>query len=166
WSIDPEKSKYWPRLREANKNEHNLRSGRALKEFNLPDQQPFEETVTLSNRDLLLYTRGFRSIDDDQSRHHLSKLLTYPMTIGGILHTFSPYNLRNQHLTIQGYRSLTTLRQSLHPPLGTNTALNLNRTINPIRIFILGARAEYSLPPSIWSQMTHLFTSPDVLFQI
>ncbi|CAH7688389.1 hypothetical protein PPACK8108_LOCUS23356 [Phakopsora pachyrhizi] len=29
---------------QANKDEHNLRSGRALKEFNLPDQQPFEET--------------------------------------------------------------------------------------------------------------------------
>ncbi|CAH7676258.1 hypothetical protein BY996DRAFT_4574952 [Phakopsora pachyrhizi] len=166
WSIDPEKSKYWPRLREANEDEHDLRSGRALKEFDLPDQQPFEETVTLSNWDLLLYTRGFRSIDDDRSRRHLSKLLTYPMTIGGILHEFSPYNLRNQRLTVQGYRSLTALRQSLHPPLGTNTALNLNRTINPIRIFILGARAESSLPPSVWSQLTHLFTSPDVSFQI
>ncbi|CAH7677671.1 hypothetical protein BY996DRAFT_4588143, partial [Phakopsora pachyrhizi] len=164
WSIDPEKSKYWPRLGEANKNKHNLRSGRALKEFNLPDQQPFEETVTLSNWDLLLYTRGFRSIDGDQSRHHLSKLLTYPMTIGGILHTFSPYNLRNQHLTIQGYRSLTSIIRSV---LYYFFFLKKQaQTINTIRIFILGARAEYSLPPSIWSQMTHLFTSPDVLFQI
>ncbi|PLW09822.1 hypothetical protein PCANC_18305 [Puccinia coronata f. sp. avenae] len=166
WEKDEEKAKYWPRLREANEDEHDLRSGRAMLEFDLPDCQPYEEAITLANWDLLLYTRGFRSIDDDRARRHVSKLLTYPMTIGSILHEFSPYSTRNQRLTLEGYRSLTALRQSLHPPLGTNTAQVLGRTINPIRVFILGARAESSLPPAVWSQLPYLFPSPDVSFQI
>ncbi|KAH9469887.1 hypothetical protein Pst134EA_007159 [Puccinia striiformis f. sp. tritici] len=166
WEKDTEKAKYWPRLREANEDEHDLRSRRTMLEFDLPDCQPYEETITLANWDLLLYTRGFRSIDDDRPRRHISKLLTYPMTIGAILHEFSPYSTRNQRLTVEGYRSLTALRQSLHPPLGTNTAQTLSRTINPIRIFILGARAESSLPPRVWSQLAYLFPSPDVSFQI
>lgn len=166
WEKDTEKAKYWPRLREANEDEHDLRSLRPMLEFDLPDCQPYEETITLANWDLLLYTRGFRSIDDDRSRRHVSKLLTYPMTIGAILHEFSPYSIRNQRLTVEGYRSLTALRQSLHPPLGTNTAQVLGRTINPIRIFILGARAESSLPPAVWSQLPYLFPSPDVSFQV
>ncbi|WAQ83168.1 hypothetical protein PtA15_3A536 [Puccinia triticina] len=166
WESDGEKAKYWPRLREANEDEHDLRSQRPMLEFDLPDCQPYEETITLANWDLLLYTRGFRSIDEDRSRRHVSKLLTYPMTIGAILHEFSPYSTRNQRLTLEGYRSLTALRQSLHPPLGTNTAQVLGRTINPIRIFILGARAESSLPPAVWSQLPYLFPSPDVSFQV
>ncbi|MBW0488052.1 hypothetical protein O181_027767 [Austropuccinia psidii MF-1] len=166
WEVDQEKAKYWPRLREANEDEHDLRSRRQMVEFDLPDCQPYEEAITLANWDLLLYTRGFRSIDDDRSRRHLSKLLTYPITIGGILHEFSPYTTRSRRLTIEGYRSLTALRQSLHPPLGTNTAQLLGRTINPVRIFILGARAESSLPPAVWAQLPYLFPSPDVSFQI
>lgn len=166
WLIDPEKANYWPRLREANEDEHDLRSGRPMLEFDLPDCQPYEESITLANWDLLLYTRGFRSIDHDRSRRHVSKLLTYPITIGAILHEFSPYTTRNHRLTTQGHRSLTALRQSLHPPLGTNTAQVLGRTINPIRVFILGARAESSLPPQVWSQLPYLFPSPDVSFQI
>ncbi|KAA1110409.1 translational activator for mitochondrial COX1 [Puccinia graminis f. sp. tritici] len=166
WEMDGEKAKYWPRLREANEDEHDLRSQRPMLEFDLPDCQPYEETITLANWDLLLYTRGFRSIDEDRSRRHVSKLLTYPMTIGAILHEFSPYSTRNQRLTLEGYRSLTALRQSLHPPLGTNTAQVLGRTINPIRIFILGARAESSLPPAVWAQLPYLFPSPDVSFQV
>jgi splicing suppressor protein 51 len=36
WEEDPEKEKYWARLREANEDEHDLRSGRLIKEFELP----------------------------------------------------------------------------------------------------------------------------------
>lgn len=166
WESDREKAKYWPRLRESNEDEHDLRSGRPMNEFDLPGCQPYEEAITLSNWDLFLYTRGFRSIDEDRSRRHISKLLTYPISIGAVLHEFSPYSTRNMRLTTEGYRSLTALRQSLHPPLGVNTAQVLGRTLNPIRIFILGARAESSLPPAVWAQLPFLFPSPDVSFQI
>lgn len=36
WAEDTEKGRYWPRLREANEDEHDLRSGRELTEFRLP----------------------------------------------------------------------------------------------------------------------------------
>ena len=36
WASDPEKGRYWPRLREANEDEHDLRSGREMTEFRLP----------------------------------------------------------------------------------------------------------------------------------
>lgn len=124
WEVDPEKAKYWPRLRESNEDEHDLRSGRPMNEFDLPGCQPYEEAITLANWDLFLYTRGFRSVDEDRSRRHVSKLLTYPISIGGILHEFSPYSTRNQRLTLEGYRSLTGTRHpstsrtiSVHPSL-------------------------------------------------
>lgn len=36
WNEDLEKGRYWPRLREANEDEHDLRSGRQMTEFELP----------------------------------------------------------------------------------------------------------------------------------
>lgn len=36
WEEDDEKGRYWPRLREANEDEHDLRSGREMTEFKLP----------------------------------------------------------------------------------------------------------------------------------
>lgn len=36
WEGDAEKDRYWPRLREANEDEHDLRSGREMTEFKLP----------------------------------------------------------------------------------------------------------------------------------
>jgi splicing suppressor protein 51 len=36
WEADPNKGRYIPRLREANEDEHDLRSGREMTEFYLP----------------------------------------------------------------------------------------------------------------------------------
>lgn len=60
----------------------------------------------MGNWDVFLYTRGFPSIDTERSRRHVSKLLTFPLSIGSILHENSPYNLRNQRLLPEGLRSL------------------------------------------------------------
>jgi splicing suppressor protein 51 len=38
WAADPDKGRYWPRLKEANEDEHDLRSGRELTEFKLPGE--------------------------------------------------------------------------------------------------------------------------------
>lgn len=113
WEADSEKYKYWTRLREANEDEHDLRSGRKVAEFELPGPQPYEEAVSMGNWDLFFYTRGFGSIDDDRARRHVSKLLTYPITIGGVLHEYSPYTLRNQRLTPEGLRTMSG--QPPHP---------------------------------------------------
>ena len=65
----------------------------------------------MANWDVFLYTRGFPSIDTDRSRRHISKLLTYPISIASVLHENSPYTLRNQRLLPEGLRSLVGKRR-------------------------------------------------------
>jgi splicing suppressor protein 51 len=45
-------------------------------------------------------------MDTDRSRRHASKLLTYPVTIGSVIHQYSALTLGNQRLTPEGSRSL------------------------------------------------------------
>ena len=106
WREDTEHARYVPRLREANEDEHDLRSGRPMSEFQLPRSQPHEAAVNLSGWDQYFYTRNFPSIEAERSKRHVSKLLTFPMTIVGALHEFSPYTRRNARLTHEGLRSL------------------------------------------------------------
>jgi len=58
------------------------------------------------------------------------------------------------------------LRYSLHPPRtgGGSDIKGLRPAPPPMRIFILGARAESSLPREVWVQLTHLF--PRVAFHV
>jgi splicing suppressor protein 51 len=124
WREDENHGRYWPRLREANEDEHDLRSGREMTEFRLPGalaghlageenadlcptgEQEYEQAVSMGNWDVFLYTRGVPSIDTERARRHVSKLLTYPITIGSVLHENSPYTIRNQRLLPEGLRSL------------------------------------------------------------
>jgi len=66
----------------------------------------YDETVSFSNWDIFWYTRGFPSVDDDRAGRHLSKLLTYPLSIAGVIHKHSSLTTRNQRLTPEGLRSL------------------------------------------------------------
>ncbi|GAA6006359.1 hypothetical protein JCM10207_000616 [Rhodosporidiobolus poonsookiae] len=163
WREDENHGRYWPRLREANEDEHDLRSGREMTEFKLPGEQPYEEAVSMGNWDVFLYTRGFASIESERARRHVSKLLTYPMTIGSVLHENSPYTLRNQRLLPEGLRSLVALRSTLHPPERPSSSSTPTGAAAlppaPARIFILGARAESSLPAHVLAQLSHLFPS-------
>jgi len=68
--------------------------------------QGYEEAVSLANWDVFWYTRGFASMDTERSRRHASKLLTFPITIGGTIHQHSGLTLSNQRLTPEGSRSL------------------------------------------------------------
>lgn len=52
----------------------------------------------------------------------------------------------------------TALRQTLHPQLGDKPSLDV------VRIFVVGARAEATLPPAVWDQLTYCF--PNVAFHI
>ena len=65
-----------------------------------------ETTISFANWDVFWYTRGFPSMNTERSRRHSSKLLTYPMTIGSVLHQFSGLTFNNQRLTSEGSRSL------------------------------------------------------------
>lgn len=145
-------------LRMINEDDHDLRSGRWFHEFEYPGPQLDEIVVNMTNWDTFLYTRQFEAINQDRSMRQATRLLTYPVTIASVLHELSPYNLKHR-LTFEGLKSLSALRYTMHPPRtgqGIDMA-GLRLSSPPIRIFILGARAESSLPRDIWIQLQYLF---------
>ncbi|KAI1460739.1 zinc-finger of mitochondrial splicing suppressor 51-domain-containing protein [Annulohypoxylon moriforme] len=147
-------------LRQINEDDHDLRSGRFFPEFEYAGPQMEEAAVNMTNWDTFLYTRLFEAINDDRSMRQVTRLLTYPVTIGSILHELSPYNIRKGgRLTPEGLKSLSALRYTLHPPRsgGGEDIKGLRPEAPPVRIFILGARAESSLPRNVWVQLAHLF---------
>lgn len=113
-------------------------------------------------------------MDEERSRRHASKLLTYPITIGSVLHQHSNLTLSNERLTSEGSRSLAgmshhllkariiltylvALRTTLHVAPGAPETEEATAGKPQMRIFILGARGESSLPPHVWDQLTLLF---------
>ena len=147
-------------LRQINEDDHDLRSGRFFPEFEYAGPQMDEAAINMTNWDTFLYTRQFEAINDDRSMRQVTRLLTYPMTIGSVLHELSPYNIRKGgRLTPEGLKSLSALRYTLHPPKsgGGVDVKGLRPEAPPVRIFILGARAESSLPRNVWVQLAHLF---------
>lgn len=145
-------------LREINEDEHDLRSGRVFPEFQFGEDQLPEAVVNLSNWDAFMYSRRYSAINEDRSMRHATRLLTYPVTVGSVLHDLSPYNVRNR-LTTEGLKSFSALRYSLHPPRtgGGTDIKGLRPTPPAMRLFILGARAESSLPRNAWMELAHLF---------
>ncbi|KAG5951723.1 hypothetical protein E4U53_002426 [Claviceps sorghi] len=147
-------------LRQINEDDHDLRSGRVFHEGNLPDLQLDEASVNMTNWDTFMYTREFAAVDSDRSMRQITRLLTYPVTIGSVLHELSPYSLKQgERLTVEGLKSFSALRYNLHPPkTGRGDGVNqLRPEPPPVRVFILGARAESSLPRPAWVQLAHLF---------
>lgn len=65
----------------------------------------------MANWDVFFYTRSFPSMDSDRSMRHVSKLLTYPMSIASILHRSSPYKYGDQ-ITVEGMRSIAGNHQT------------------------------------------------------
>ncbi|QIW96187.1 hypothetical protein AMS68_001705 [Peltaster fructicola] len=147
-------------LRQINEDDHDLLSGRFFNEFQYPGFQMEEAPVNMMNWDTLLYSREFEAIDEERPMRQATRLLTYPLTVGSVLHELSPYSLKSGgRLTPEGLRSFSALRYSLHPPLsGAGKDIKgLRPTPPPMRLFILGARAESSLPREVWQQLGYLF---------
>lgn len=95
-------------LREINEDDHDLRSGRFFPEFEYPGEQIEEALVNMTNWDTFLYTREFRAINEARSMRQATRLLTYPVTIGSVLHELSPYSIRKGgRLTVEGLKSLS-----------------------------------------------------------
>ena len=69
-------------------------------------EQPYDQAVSFANWDTLFFTREFPSIDSDRSVRHLSKVLTYPMTIAAVLHQNGPFTSGNGRVTREGRRSM------------------------------------------------------------
>ena len=95
-------------LREINEDDHDLRSGRFFPEFEYPGPQIEEALVNMTNWDTYLYCREYRAINEARSMRQATRLLTYPVTIGSVLHELSPYSIRKGgRLTVEGLKSLS-----------------------------------------------------------
>ena len=95
-------------LRQINEDDHDLRSGRWFPEFDYPGPQLDEILVNMTSWDTYLYTRGFEAINAERSMRQATRLLTYPLTVGSVLHELSPYNIRaGGRLTTEGLKSLS-----------------------------------------------------------
>jgi splicing suppressor protein 51 len=95
-------------MREINEDDHDLHSGRFFPEFEYPGPSIEEAVGNMMNWDTLLYSREFSAVNDQRSMRQVTRLLTYPITIGSVLHELSPYTIgRNGRLTGEGLRSLS-----------------------------------------------------------
>lgn len=95
-------------LRMINEDDHDLVSGRFFPEFDYPGPQEEEWVVNMTNWDTFLYTRQFNAVNFDRSMRQVTRLLTYPITIGSVLHELSPYNVRSGgRLTPEGLKSVS-----------------------------------------------------------
>ncbi|ORY22017.1 putative nuclear encoded protein required for translation of COX1 mRNA [Naematelia encephala] len=153
-----EHEEYCGRLREWNEDEHDIRSGRRIRELeDLPKEQQYDTAVNFANWDAMFFTRSFASIDSLRAVRHVSRLLTYPLTVAAVLHQNGPFTRRSGRLTGEGRRSMAALHSVLHLPPGSNESRASFTPQPPIRIFVLGARAESTLPPQLWQQLQYLF---------
>jgi mitochondrial splicing suppressor protein 51 len=95
-------------LKQINEDDHDLRSGRWFPEFEYPGPQLDEILVNMTSWDTFLYTRQFEAINEDRSMRQATRLLTYPLTVGSVLHELSPYSIRRGgRLTPEGLKSLS-----------------------------------------------------------
>ncbi|KAK5664186.1 hypothetical protein OQA88_402 [Cercophora sp. LCS_1] len=147
-------------LRQINEDDHDLHSGRFFGEFEYAGPQVEEALINMTNWDTFLYTRAFDAINSDRGMRQATRLLTYPITVGSVLHELSPYQMQKDgRLTVEGLKSFSALRYNLHPPKsgGSGDVKGLRVEPPPVRLFVLGARAESSLPRNVWVQLAHLF---------
>ena len=95
-------------LREINEDDHDLHSGRYFYEFHYPAEMIDEALVNFLNWDTYAYTRGFHAMDDMRNMRQATRLITYPATIGSILHELSPYTVKpGDRLTPEGLKSFS-----------------------------------------------------------
>lgn len=95
-------------LRQANEDDHDLRSGRFFPEFEYPPDQIEEAMVNMTNWDTFLFSREFAAINDERSMRQATRLLTYPVTVGSVLHELSPYDIKKGgRLTVEGLKSFS-----------------------------------------------------------
>lgn len=95
-------------LRQINEDDHDLRSGRVFEEGNLPDLQMEHAAINMTNWDTFMYTREFDAVNSDRQMRQITRLLTYPVTIGSVLHELSPYSIKaGERVTTEGLKSFS-----------------------------------------------------------
>lgn len=162
WEADTayHQSKKYDILKKVNIYEHDLRSGRDFPEFDFPAEQTRDAEFNLDSWDLFFYTREFYSMDTEFQLAASTKMLSYPVTMASLMHQFSPYQMvPDGPVTLEGLKSLAALRYSLYPELRGSSFKD-----RPLRLFVVGARAEAQLPANVWKQLSYLF--PRVEFEL
>ncbi|KAI9295503.1 hypothetical protein K502DRAFT_324297 [Neoconidiobolus thromboides FSU 785] len=152
-------SKYCSILKEINEDEHDLRSGRNFPEFKFPTVLGPEATINLTSWDTFFVTRNFKAVDEARQARHVSKILTYPLTIASCIHPFGPHRPGKQGLSYEGQRSMAAIHYTMEQHIN-----NMKAEKEQMRIFILGARAEGQLPPYAYLQLCYLF--PNLSFSL
>jgi len=69
--------------------------------------QSYDSAVNFTDWDTFFYTRTFPSMDNMRVFRHMTKVLTFPITIASVLFNLSPYMRSNGRLTKEGERSLS-----------------------------------------------------------
>ena len=144
------------------------------------ERQSTENQLNFSDWDHILFTRSMEMISSERSLRHVTNLLSYPYTIAGVLHENSPYTIKNR-LTIEGLTSMAGIfprrafltcvairTNALHPaPQGIDRLRETAVNTPTVRIFILGARGESSLPRYFWEQLCYCFWRvPFIIYMI
>lgn len=73
-------------------------------------------------------------MDTERARRHASKLLTYPLTIGSVLHQNSGLTLSNQRVTPEGSRSLAG--ESFQRDISANLLICLLQLFGPLCTYL------------------------------
>lgn len=95
-------------LRQINEDDHDLKSGRFFEETILPGEQFEDAKVNMTNWDTFMYTRQFTGVDSERPTRQITRLLTYPVTVGSVLHELSPYGMKEGgRLTAEGLKSFS-----------------------------------------------------------
>lgn len=155
WELDTEYHELGraQKLRWVNVCEHDLKLGREFPEFDFPQQYDPDFQVNLNLWDAFFITRQFEHVDSDFLQACVTKMLSYPATMAALLHQFLPYlGQPKGPVSREGLKLLAALRYLLYPE-----RRQLTWKDRPMRLFILGARAEAQLPPAIWQQFAMLF---------
>ena len=135
-------------LRQINEDDHDLRSGRFFTEFEYPGPQIEEAMVNMTNWDTLLYTREFQALNEDRHMRQATRLLTYPVTLGSVIHELSPYSIRKGgRLTVEGLKSLS----------GMLTSYKVIRSVHLIR----SSSEIYPSSSARWSRPRYQGSAPE-----
>lgn len=159
WASDEQyhKQKKYELLRKVNLYEHDLRSGRKFDEFVFPGKSAYEFTTSMTSWDSFFYTRDFNPMNTEFNLAAATKVLTYPITIGSLIHKFSPYEMEPKGpLTLEGLKSLSALKYTLHSGVAGRDA-EVTFKDRAMRIFIIGAKMEAMLPGYVWKQLGYLY---------
>lgn len=68
--------------------------------------QPYDQAVSFASWDTFFFTRSFISIESLRSVRHVSKVLTYPLTVAAALHQNGPFTRGNGRITREGTRNM------------------------------------------------------------